>query len=120
MENTLFAKLNWPKNTRMDLLAEVLPEDLLIKLLKLFRDRSEEERIVRFPKLQTIRKCLAYYLGERVESGEISWKEAMQEWKGDYRTLKELGEERIGMKTSRKELKNLYAQRKKEMKIENE
>ena len=115
MENTLFAKLNWPKNTRMDLLAEVLPEDLLIKLLKLFRDRSEEERIVRFPKLQTIRKCLAYYLGERVESGEISWKDAMQEWKGDYRTLKELGEERIGMKTSRKELKNLHKQRKKEI-----
>jgi len=118
MENTLFAKLNWPKNTRMDLLAEVLPEDLLIKLLKLFRNRSEEERIVRFPKLQTIRKCLAYYLGERVESGEISWKEAIQEWKGDYRTLKELGEKRIGMKASRKELKNLHKQRKKE--IENE
>ncbi len=101
MEKTLFKKLNWPKNTHMDLLAEVLSENSLHRLLKLFRDRSEEERIVRFPKHQTILKCLAYYLGERVESGEISWKEAMQEWKGDYPTLKRLGEEKIGMKTSR-------------------
>lgn len=120
MEKTLFKKLSWPKNIHMDLLSEVIPEDLLLKLLELFRDRSEEERIVRFPKRQTILKCLAYYLGERVESGEISWKEAMQEWKGDYRTLKELGEERIGMKTSRKELKNLHQQRKKEREIANE
>jgi hypothetical protein len=99
----------------MDLLAEVLSEKSLLRLLKLFRNRSEEERIVRFPKLQSIRKSLAYYLGQRVESGEISWKEAMQEWRGDYPTLKKLGEEKIGMKMSRKELKNLYSQRKKEI-----
>jgi hypothetical protein len=119
MENTLFTKLNWPKNTRMDLLAEVIPEDLLLKLLKLFRDRSEEERIVRFPKRQTILKCLAYYLGQRVERDELSWKEVMREWKGDYPTLKELGEKEKGMKTSRKELKNLHSQRKKEISKEN-
>ena len=120
MENSLFSKLNWPKNTRMDLLAEVIPEDLLLKLLKLFRDRSEEERIVRFPKRQTILKCLAYHLGQRVERDELSWKEVMKELKGDYPTLKELGKKEKGMKISRKELKNLHSQRKKEIEKENE
>jgi len=117
MEKNLFSKLNWPKNTHMDLLAEVIPENLLLKLLKLFRDRSEEERIVRFPKRQTILKCLAYYLGQKVEIDELSWKEVMREWKGDYPTLKELGEKEKGMKTSRKELKNLHSQRKKEIEM---
>ena len=119
MENTLFTKLNWPKNTRMDLLAEVIPEDLLLKLLKLFRDRSEEERIVRFPKAQTILKCLAYYYGQQVERGELSWKEVMRELKdwGNFKTLKELRKE-TKLKISQKEMKKLFQQRKKE--IQNE
>ena len=119
MENTLFAKLNWPKNTRMDLLAEVIPGDLLLRVLTLFKDRSEEERCIRFPKSQTILKCLAYYYGQRVENGELSWKEVMKELKdwGKFKTLKELRKE-TRLKISQKEMKNLFAQRKKE--IQNE
>lgn len=92
MEKSLFSKLMWLKNTRMDLLAEVIPEDLLLKLLSLFMGKSEEERIVRFPKRQTILKCLAHYYGQRIERGELSWKEVMKELKGDYPTLKKLRE----------------------------
>lgn len=116
MENTLFSKLSWPKNTHMDLLAEIIPEDLLLRVLTLFMDRSEEERIVRFPKRQTVLKCLAYYYGQRVENDELSWKAVMKELKdwGKFKTLKEL-REKTKLKISRKELKNLFAQRKREI-----
>lgn len=117
MEKNLFQKFSWLKNTRMDLLAEVLPKDLLIRLLTSFMDRPEEERIIRLPKRQTVLKCLAHYYGERVERGELSWKEVMKELKGDYPTLKKL-REKTRLKISQKEMKKLHAQRKKE--IENE
>ena len=117
MEKDLFKKLSWPVNTRMGLLAEVIPEDLLIRLLTLFMDRPEEERIVRFPKRQTVLKCLAYHYGEKVERGELTWKEVMKELKGDYPTLKKL-REKTRLKISQKEMKKLHAQRVKE--IENE
>lgn len=114
MEKDLFKKLSWLKNTHMDLLAQVLPEDMLLRLLTLFRDRSEEDRIVRFPKSQTILKCLAYYYGQRVERDELSWKEVMKELKGTYPTLKKLRKE-TKLKISQKEMKKLFAQRKKEI-----
>lgn len=115
MEKSLFKKLEWPMNTRMDLLAEVLPEDSLVRVLTSFKDRSEEERCVRFPKSQTILKCLAYYYGQRVEKrGELSWKEVMKELKGNYPTLKELRKE-TKLKISQKEMKKLFQQRKKEI-----
>jgi len=119
MEKTLFSKLNWPKNSRMNLLSEIIPKDFLVRLLGLFMDRSEEERIVRFPKAQTILKCLAYYYGQQVERGELSWKEVMRELKGwgNFKTLKELRKE-TKLKISQKEMKKLFQQRKKE--IQNE
>ena len=82
--------------------------------MALFKNRSEEERIVRFPKSQTILKCLAYYYGQKVERGELSWKEVMRELKGDYPTLKELRKE-TKLKISQKEMKKLFHQRKREI-----
>ncbi|MCK4500101.1 hypothetical protein KAU11_06350 [Candidatus Babeliales bacterium] len=117
MEKSLFTKINWPVNTCMDLLAEVLPEDLLLKLLSLFMGKSEGKRCVRFPKRQTILKCLAHYFGQRVERGELTWKEIMRELKGNYPTLKQLRKE-TKLNISQKEMKKLCAQRRKE--IQNE
>jgi len=114
MEKNLFSKLNWPTNTHMNLLAEIIPEDLLLRVLTLFKDRSEEERMVRFPKSQTIVKTLAYYYGQRVERGELSWKEVMKELKGHYPTLKQLRKE-TKLKISQKEMKKLFQQRMKEI-----
>lgn len=114
MEKNLFRKLSWPKNTHMDLLAQIIPENLLIRLLGSFKNRSEEERIVRFPKSETILKCLAYYYGQKVESGVVSWKGIMKNLKGDYSTLKQLRKE-TKLRISQKEIKKLFAQRKREI-----
>lgn len=114
MERDLFRKLNWPTNTHMNLLATIIPDDLLLRVLTLFKDRSEEERIVRFPKAQTILKCLAYYYGQKVERDELSWKLVMKSLKGNYPTLKELRKE-TKLKISQKEMKKLFQQRKKEI-----
>lgn len=108
MKKALFSKIIWPKNSRIDLLSEVLPEDMLMKLITHFSDKSEEERIVRFPNKQTIREIIFHFYGTLVAQGTMSWDEVMIELKGKYKTLKELG-------FDRKEVKRLYFQRSKEI-----
>jgi len=100
-----FKKLSWPANTNMDLLTQCLTERELLKLLKFFADKPETDRIIRMPKQQTIVKSILFYYLEQVAVGKMKEKDALIELK-----LK-LG----NLCPSKKEIKRLYNQRKKEI-----
>lgn len=104
----IFKELAWPANCHMGLLREVLDEETLEKLINHFMDKSEEERMMRFPKRQTIKKLLAYHYGKKVHFGEMSWSEVLKQMKKKGQTQKELN-------LSKKEMVRLFEQRKREI-----
>ena len=105
MDKSIFWKLSWPTSSKMHILGEILDDETLFNLIKHFRNRKQEDRIVRFPKQQTIQKLVAYYFGRKVECGEMTWEDAMKKLKGSLKFLKDAG-------LSRKNIKRLFAQRK--------
>ena len=107
----IIRELSWPKNCHMDLLKEVLDEETLEKLISHFMDKSEAERMIRFPKRQTIKKLIAYHYGKKVYFGEMNWSDILKQMKEKRQTLKELN-------LSKKEMVRLFDQRKKEIKNE--
>jgi len=108
---SLIKKLSWPQNTRMYLLEKVLDEKSLERLIDFFKDRSETERIIRLPKRQTVKKLVAYYFWQKIESGELSWSEVRQRMKKLMRkeALREFN-------ITKKETFRLYKQRLNEIK----
>lgn len=102
MDKSIFSKLTWPNSLKMHILGEILDNETLFKLIKHFRNRKQKDRIVRFPKNQTILKLVAYYIGKKVESGEMTWAEALKKLKGSWKFLKDAG-------LSRKNIKKLFA-----------
>lgn len=108
MEKSLFKKLIWPKSAHVELLSKILGEEKTMELISFFANRPVNERLVRFPKKVVILKLVTFYFGQKEKRGEMTWPEIMNELKGKFRTLKELG-------LSRKEVKRLYKQRLKEI-----
>lgn len=108
MNKSIFWKLIWPESSKMQVLGEILDFETLFRLVKHFEKKKKKDRIVYFPKSQTIDKLLAYYFGKKVESGEMTWEEVMKKLKGSQKFLKDAG-------LSRKNIKKLFAQRKLEI-----
>ena len=108
MEKSLFRKLIWPKSAHIELLSEILGEEKTMELICFFANRPVDERLIRFPKKVTILKSLAFYYGQEVQNERMTWDEVMNELKGKYRTLKEVG-------ISRKEIKRLHKQKVKDI-----
>ncbi len=96
--------LNWPKNIRMDLLAEVLDEEMLERLIFCFCDKSEAERKIRLPKRSTILKCVAFYYGQQVLQKKTTWKKVMENLKAEFGLLKNAN-------VTQKKFKQYYQQR---------
>lgn len=108
MNKDIFWELTWPSSSKMNILGEVLDDETLLRLIAHFRNRKQEDRIIRFPKNQTIEKMFAYYFGKKVEAEEMTWEEVMKKLKGTQRFLKDAG-------ITRKNVKKLFAQRKFEL-----
>jgi len=104
----LLSKLAWPGNYRIHELAEVLDEKNLIALIIHFADRSPKERAFLFPRRQVIKKVLSHHFGKKVEDGELSWDEVMEDLKDRFTELKQIH-------ITRKEVKRLFRQRRKEI-----
>ena len=107
----MIKKLSWPTNTRMHLLAEVLDEKSLEKLIDFFKDLSESERTIRLPKRQTVKKLIAYYFWQKILSGSKTWSEVRQQMK------KLMGKEALReFNITKKEMYRLFRQRRNEIK----
>lgn len=107
----LFSELSWPRKMNISLL-KFLPEEELTALILNNLDKARTERRIVLPSKKCARKVVCYFYGKQVEElGTMSWDEAMEEMKGDSKTLKAL-------KLSRKKVKQLYEQRKKEISLE--
>lgn len=100
--------LNWSRNTRMDLLAEVLDEEILEKLIFHFCDESEDVRKIRLPKRSTILKCVAFYYGQKVMQKKTTWAKVMKEIRAEFGLLKNAN-------ITQKKFKRYYQQRFKEI-----
>ena len=106
-----FSDLSWPKKYRLDEFAAILPERLLLALVGYFAGMEKGDRIVEFPSRHVLKKCLCHYYGTLVAEGKMSWDEVMGDLKEGFETLNEIP-------ISRKEVKRLFLQRKKEIKKE--
>ena len=110
-----FKDLNFPSRLNLELLSTIVPEDKLIGLIKKNATKSRLERRIILPSHRCISKVIAYYFGERVEKGKMNWYQVMEKLKTTGRA-KDLAS--VGL--DRKEIKRLFAQRKKEIRNENE
>ena len=105
----LFSELCWPRKLNLSLLLEFLSEQDLGKLILNSLNKSRTERRIVLPSAKCVKKVVCYYYGKQVEElGIMNWDEAMEEMKGGSKTLKALN-------ISRKKVKELYEQRKKEI-----
>ena len=108
-----FSDLSWPKKYRMDEFKQILPEQLLAAMVVYFAGMRKDSRIIEFPSRHVLKKCIAHYFGTKVSKREMTWDDVMKELKRGFNTLNEIP-------ISRKEIKRLFLQRKKEIKKEKE
>lgn len=108
----LFSEFSWPKGLNLDVLLEFLTEKELQILILNNLDKTRVKRRIVLPSAKCVKKVVCHYYGCQVEElGCMTWKEAMEKMKGGSKTLKAL-------KVSRKKVKELYEQRKKEISLE--
>ena len=106
-----FSELNFPRKLNLRPLEKILSEKELEMLVLSHLDKERLKRRIVLPSQKCYRKVIAFYFGCQVEEGKMSWDEVMEKIKGSFKSLKEIGD-------SRKKVKRLFLQRKKE--IENE
>lgn len=99
--------LSWPKRLNLNILSEILPSELMGELIGQYADKPLSQRKITLPSRLNIRKCVAHRLGQLVSEGRMTWAEAMKKLKGGFR-LKDLN-------LTRKQMKNFYRQRQKEI-----
>ncbi len=104
--------LSIPKGLNLDFLDAFISDRQKLKLILDRCSKDRKERIVIFPSKKTLKKLLCHYYGKRVEMGAITWEQAMKKLKGEFEYLKEIG-------ITRQQVKNLFIQREKEIKREN-
>ena len=104
----LFSELCWPRKLNLDILLEFLSEEELKTLILNNLEKNRVERRIVLPSKKCAKKTVCHFYGNEVEKGRMSWDEVMKKIKGNSRTLKELD-------ISRKKVKLLYQQRKKEI-----
>lgn len=104
------SELDFPQAMNMDLLAEILPEKKLLKLILESCPKERKARRIVLPSKSCLKKVVCFYYGKRVKSGKMSWAQAMKKIKdNNYKTLKEAGLEREACK-------RLFLQREREIK----
>ena len=111
MEKIIFSQLRFPAGLNLDLLAEVLPEEKFREFIVKYSRKSRKERRIILPSHSCIKKTFFHYLWSLVEDKRMSWEEIKISYKKDFKTLKEAG-------ISKKMVKKLSAQRKKEILME--
>lgn len=104
----LLLELNWPRGLNLDVLSEFLSEEELRTLILKNLEKSRLERRIVLPSAKCFKKAVCYYFGCQVEEGKMGWDEVMVKIKGNAKTLKELD-------ITRRKVKLLYQQRKKEI-----
>lgn len=105
MDKIPIERLIFPKKSKMEILKEVLPPELLFELIKKFMRKSQEDRTIEFPNVHEFKKAVCFCLGYQAEVQKtLTWDEVMEILKGESKTLKALD-------ISRKEVKRLYEQK---------
>ena len=107
----LFSELNFPRKLNLRPLEKILSEKELEMMVMSHLDKDRLKRRIVLPSQKCYRKVIAYFFGCQVEEGKMTWDEVMERIRGGFKSLKEIGD-------SRKKVKRLFLQRKKE--IQNE
>jgi len=108
MRRIEYSKLCWPAGLNLDILFIVLSERNLRALLSQHSQEERRARRIILPSHKTIKKVIFHYIWGLVENGEISWDEVKRDFKKEFGTLKEAN-------ISKKEMRRLFRQRKKEV-----
>lgn len=99
----LIKDLDFPARTGMPLLQKFMSHKILWELVKRLKDEDLRTRTIVFPSSLDLRKAIAYFFGEKVSRGDLSWEQVVQIWRAKLK-LKDGG-------LSMKEMKRLYSQR---------
>ena len=108
MRQIEYSKLCWPEGLNLNILFTVLSERNLRALLSQHSQEERRARRIILPSHKTIKKVIFHYIWSLVENGEISWDEVKGDFKKEFGTLREAN-------ISKKEMKRLYVQRRKEI-----
>lgn len=103
----LMKDLSFAPRSGMGILQKLMPNKILWEIVKRFKDEDKKVRAITLPSAHDLKKSIAYFFGEKVSRGEMTWEEVVKIWRGKLK-LKDGG-------LSMKEMKRLHAQRAKEI-----
>ena len=103
---------NLPRGLNIELLKSLLPEKRFMKLILENCEEPKEKRRIILPSKKTLKKCLCHYYGTKLANGEMNWNRIMKEIKKRFGILKETN------LVNRKQIKQLYFQRQREIQRE--
>lgn len=103
-----FKKLSWPKGLNLHLLSGILPEEVLKQLISENSYGSRLERRIVLPSNKCLKKIVCHHLYVK-HQGDLD--KCVIELRDGFKTQKELG-------VSKKKIRKMYAQRKKEIEQE--
>lgn len=106
MKKIEFEKLCWPRGLNLHLLSGFLSERELKEIIVNNCRKTRTERRIILPSQKCLKKILCHYL---VEKYQENYDKVMPDLKGDFGLLKEIG-------IDRKQVRQLYRQREKEIK----
>jgi hypothetical protein len=105
-----FRKLSFPKGLNLGLLASLLDEEQLEKLIIDSAEKSRAERRVVLPSKTCLKKVVAHFIWSEILAKKLSWPMVKNE-------LMKAGSLKA-LKLSKAEIERLWLQRKKEIKKE--
>ncbi len=105
-----YSEIIFPQGLNLHLISEILDDDQMMKLVLQNESKERTARRIILPSRKLLRKCVIYHYVKR--HGE-NFGEVMRELKGDFKSQNEA-------LLNRKKIIELYNQRCKEIKRENE
>lgn len=110
MNNIEFEKLSWPRKMNLDILQKYLTEQQMKQIIVDHCRERRVERRIQLPSIKCMKKVIFYYLVKKCGG---NYKLVMEELKGNFKFLKQLGLERCNVR-------RLFLQRQKEIGREKE
>lgn len=107
-----FSDLSFPKGLNLAILSELLTEESLQMLIALSAKKDRKSRRIILPSQQCLKKVFCHYIWEKIDSGEITWKQWKKAIKNELGLLKNLN-------FTKWDCKKLHTARKLEIEREN-